>query len=359
MFKKTSLVTTMALCVLTSAGCTVYSQGSLAGDRFSDTKGHWAEAAINTAVASGYVDGYEDGSFKPDAYISRAEFIKLVATATGTKVVGTSGSEWYRPYVDVLTERDVVRIDEFSNYNEKTTRLELTKIALREVREDVRNPNAIMGDSSYMYSAVKSGLIQGLAGGELGGDEKTTRAQALTIIERIKSLKKGEEIQVDKYALSKAEIELNGHNMNTMLGVQPKISFPYTKEIGDGLTMILNSLKIVDMTDKENSDYNYIMNNSKSGSMSLDGKYVLLFDTTYKNTKEDSGVAFFPTQSVSLMGFGRIVLPNSVRPFQLFKGVEVNGVYALIIDKEDAENEIKSNSIHMIFRTPTGDIELY
>ena len=45
---------------------------------FSDTKGHWAEAAIQKAVAAGIVKGYGDGTFRPDRPITYAEFVLML-----------------------------------------------------------------------------------------------------------------------------------------------------------------------------------------------------------------------------------------------------------------------------------------
>ncbi len=45
---------------------------------FSDITEHWAEKYIASAVAKGWVNGYEDGTFKPDQYITRAEFVTFV-----------------------------------------------------------------------------------------------------------------------------------------------------------------------------------------------------------------------------------------------------------------------------------------
>lgn len=41
---------------------------------FTDIQGHWAEAAIQKAVAAGIVKGYGDGTFRPDQPITNAEF---------------------------------------------------------------------------------------------------------------------------------------------------------------------------------------------------------------------------------------------------------------------------------------------
>ena len=47
-------------------------------DLFPDIKGHWAEDYINNAANKGLVKGYEDGTFGPDRYITRAEAVTLV-----------------------------------------------------------------------------------------------------------------------------------------------------------------------------------------------------------------------------------------------------------------------------------------
>ena len=45
---------------------------------FEDIKGHIYEAAINQAYGNGLINGYLDGTFKPDAFIQRAEATKIL-----------------------------------------------------------------------------------------------------------------------------------------------------------------------------------------------------------------------------------------------------------------------------------------
>ncbi|MNC29274.1 Cellulosome-anchoring protein precursor [compost metagenome] len=45
---------------------------------FNDTTGHWAQAAIEANLTVGLLQGYPDGSFKPNAYLTRAEAVVLV-----------------------------------------------------------------------------------------------------------------------------------------------------------------------------------------------------------------------------------------------------------------------------------------
>ncbi|MGI5892769.1 MAG: S-layer homology domain-containing protein, partial [Bacillota bacterium] len=54
--------------------------------KFSDVSGHWAEKYINSAAQKGWVNGYLDGTFKPDQYITRSEFVILVNNVLDRRV---------------------------------------------------------------------------------------------------------------------------------------------------------------------------------------------------------------------------------------------------------------------------------
>ena len=45
---------------------------------FSDVSGHWAENEIERAAAFGWISGYPDGTFRPDARITRAEAMTMI-----------------------------------------------------------------------------------------------------------------------------------------------------------------------------------------------------------------------------------------------------------------------------------------
>lgn len=47
-------------------------------DRFPDTAGHWAEAYIRLAAGNGWIEGYPDGNFRPDRSITRAETVTMI-----------------------------------------------------------------------------------------------------------------------------------------------------------------------------------------------------------------------------------------------------------------------------------------
>ncbi|MBQ8263764.1 MAG: S-layer homology domain-containing protein, partial [Oscillospiraceae bacterium] len=48
------------------------------GNPFTDIAGHWAESEICKAANNGWVKGYEDGSFQPNEFISRAEAMTML-----------------------------------------------------------------------------------------------------------------------------------------------------------------------------------------------------------------------------------------------------------------------------------------
>jgi hypothetical protein len=50
---------------------------------FPDTSGHWASGAIAVAKNQGLVDGFPDGTFRPDGNITLAQFLKLLVHVLG------------------------------------------------------------------------------------------------------------------------------------------------------------------------------------------------------------------------------------------------------------------------------------
>ena len=60
----------------------VGGKGSTA--EYSDTSGHWASKSINTLKALGIINGYQDGSFRPDNPVSSTEAVVLMVKLAET-----------------------------------------------------------------------------------------------------------------------------------------------------------------------------------------------------------------------------------------------------------------------------------
>jgi hypothetical protein len=70
----------MALCLCFTL---VFPATALGAKEFSDTKGHWAISYIQDLADQGYINGYPDGTFKPDRTMTKAEFTTALIGSLG------------------------------------------------------------------------------------------------------------------------------------------------------------------------------------------------------------------------------------------------------------------------------------
>ena len=69
------LTACLCLCALLCGGLTAPAKAA----GFTDvTSGHWAAEVVSFAAEEGWVSGYPDGTFRPDAPVSRAEAVKIL-----------------------------------------------------------------------------------------------------------------------------------------------------------------------------------------------------------------------------------------------------------------------------------------
>lgn len=117
--------------------------GSLAAEAGKDYEGHWAEESIKVLFEKGFITGYNDGTFKPEAQISRAEFMAIINRAFA--------------------------------YNDKAD------ISFKDVKE---------GEWYYEHiaRAVKAGYIKGYTDGTMKPTANITRQEVSVILARILGL---------------------------------------------------------------------------------------------------------------------------------------------------------------------------
>src|SRR5690606_6161528 len=66
---------------------------------FGDVANHWAKSTIEWGVKNNMVEGYPDGTFKPNNNVTEAEFLALLIRAyEGKKENGKN--HWADPYYD-------------------------------------------------------------------------------------------------------------------------------------------------------------------------------------------------------------------------------------------------------------------
>lgn len=96
-FRGTKTITRAEFCAIVCRLLSIDTSKTKNAIKFNDTSKHWAKEYINACEDAGYVNGYTDGTFRPDKTISRAEVVTMINRIVGTRT-GTSC-----PYSDVST----------------------------------------------------------------------------------------------------------------------------------------------------------------------------------------------------------------------------------------------------------------
>lgn len=162
----------------------------------------WAADVILALYKAGVINGFEDGSFRPDITVSREEFLKMAMLAAGQSVGGEASGftdvvsgEWYEPYVAAAAELEIVRGKEDGSFGigEAVTRQDAAVIlfgVLNCVRQMNVTGETVFADSGeiaeYARGAVSAlsemGIVNGMPGGIFAPGAFCTRAEAAKMI---------------------------------------------------------------------------------------------------------------------------------------------------------------------------------
>ena len=191
-------LTAAALAALIAAGalpvsaCAAEAEGDMAPVK---------TPALNTTEHMQYMNGYTDGTFRPDATITRAEACKLL---TGLLVEKSGGTDytfidvptdvWYTDAVNEMTGFSLVNgyTDGTFRPNATITRAEFVTILTRFPHNDIGTEKSFadVPATHWAYSAVQTALAQGWisandAGSTFRPDDAITRAEVVTILNRV------------------------------------------------------------------------------------------------------------------------------------------------------------------------------
>ncbi|CEN91715.1 S-layer protein [[Clostridium] sordellii] len=168
---------------------------------FNDIDGHWAKNAIIDFATKGYINGYGDGTFKPDNSITRAEFVKILNKAFGYTNVGKENfsdvnpSDWY--YNDICIGVNAGYINGYEDNtfkpDKQITREEASKIIATALNLK-GDGNLNFKDSSEISNWAKSyvdalsdnNIINGYEDNTFRPHNNMTRAENVTILSRAK-----------------------------------------------------------------------------------------------------------------------------------------------------------------------------
>ncbi|SFM12317.1 S-layer homology domain-containing protein [Paenibacillus sp. 1_12] len=106
---------------------------------FTDISGHWALAQIEAAVAAGYVNGYEDGTFKPNAPITEEEFLAMMVKALKLPVRLTNqGESWFAPILDAANKSGIYKGDYQQDWSNFITRGDVAQTLARATQQTAK-----------------------------------------------------------------------------------------------------------------------------------------------------------------------------------------------------------------------------
>lgn len=167
----------------------------------ADLKGHWASNVVTDWLNKGLISGYPDGSFKPDASMSRAEFMVIVNKVynfTSEKEISFSdvkSTDWYYNIVKKASAAGYI-----SGYpngtmapNMPIQRQEVASIfsKLESLNEDTKIAQAFKDvpatgwANGYIGAVVKAGFFSGYGNGLFKPSANIERGEAVVATDRI------------------------------------------------------------------------------------------------------------------------------------------------------------------------------
>lgn len=175
--------------------------------------GYWAKDQIQELVQNGIVSGYPDGTFKPDNEITRAEFVRVATLAL--KIADRNSdkptfsdvypADWFYQTVEGAVYAGIAKGYPDGTFlpNAMITREEVcVMLELGLGKADVANNNAqsktsFTDDASiaawargFVVTANQDGLIKGYPDGTFAPQRNTTRAEACVMISKLLALQK-------------------------------------------------------------------------------------------------------------------------------------------------------------------------
>jgi len=176
-----------------------------------DIEGHWAEQYLAEGGGHGIVRGYTDGTVRPDAPVTRAEFATMACRATGEEenaavaarllpvFADVPSDHWALGYFRLSHEMGLVQGDQDSlaHPDDPITRAELAVIAARLVihlrLQSLGGSSASFADQADIPSWAAPAVASLAGQGVLKGDDRglfrpgdtTTRAEAVVVLLRV------------------------------------------------------------------------------------------------------------------------------------------------------------------------------
>lgn len=179
---------------------------------YSDITKHWAKDGMYKLSYMEILNGFIDGTMKPDKTITRDEFIVMMTRAIDLPMVETydlyyqdiTSEHWSYRYIQAAKSAGLIDIfsDSKLNPTKIITREEMAVIAanvVKDIPQSIPSRSFIDLNSSYKYMdsiriVTGLGIINGVPGGYFKPYGNASRAEAAVIIQRILDVKAATDI---------------------------------------------------------------------------------------------------------------------------------------------------------------------
>ncbi|MFD7523225.1 S-layer homology domain-containing protein [Paenibacillus chitinolyticus] len=177
---------------------------------FSDIKGHWAESNITMLANKLVVDGVTNTTFQPDRSVTRAEFAAMLVRSLGIQNTGGSSTfkdvasnQWYADVVATAAKLKLVDGYEDGTFrpNNQITREELSAMVVRALSyagvntsteitkgqamlTKFKDSHTIIWAKDEIAAALSLGIIDGMTSTTIEPLQQATRAQSATMLKR-------------------------------------------------------------------------------------------------------------------------------------------------------------------------------
>lgn len=174
---------------------------------FTDTGSHWAKESIDYVVSRGLFSGLSDGTFRPDAAITRGDFVTALGRLSSvnkedykkSSFTDIKADAYYLPYVEWAYKNGIIQGTGSSQFapNRAITREEIASVLQNYTKAtgyklSTANTAASFTDDGSISSIFKQAVTTMHQAGILKGDQNnrfnpksiTTRAEVSTILQR-------------------------------------------------------------------------------------------------------------------------------------------------------------------------------
>lgn len=192
--------------------------------QFTDVEGHWAKSYIDRWSNEKVVNGYQDGTFKPNNNITRAEFIAMIIRvfepiqkADLSKYADVTSSAWYYDTLSKAVAMGAIKGDSDTSIrpNDYITRQEAIVILNRILEIVNSSQEAKFIDANEIASWAKSAIlafteneyVNGYEDGSIKPTAYITRAEITKILDKA----------IGKIITTSGEVDVSGITGNVVV----------------------------------------------------------------------------------------------------------------------------------------------